>query len=78
MRGTEVDFEFVGFVPPLKGGGDYGWTCSRAFSPGYHMAGFQPEVRDGGVCSQTWNGTRSPGYHDAGLQPDDGKGEFEL
>lgn len=29
-------------VPPLQGGGTYGWAYSRGFTPGCHIAGFQP------------------------------------
>jgi hypothetical protein len=29
-------------VPPLQGGRQIAWACSRAFSPGFHIAGLQP------------------------------------
>ena len=45
MRGIEFDFDLVGFGPPLQGWREYGWPCTRAFSPGYNIAGFQPWAR---------------------------------
>lgn len=33
-------------VPALQAGKKFVWTCSRAFSPGYHIAGFQPYTPD--------------------------------
>jgi len=60
MRGIELDFGMVRFVPPLQGGGICFGTYSWGFTPGYHIAGFQPKDAAGlRSCRRSGDGQRA-------------------
>lgn len=45
-RGLKGRPNYSADVPPLQGGAFNLGTCSRAYSPGFHIAGFQPYSGD--------------------------------